>query len=394
MKITIWKKRFQKEKSPKSKLREWIDSIIFAVIAATIIRWLVMSSYVIPSASMEGTQMTGDYLFVSKLHYGTRTPQTPLRLPLTDNQIWGTNLPSYLSWLQLPAYRLPGISKIKRNDVVVFNWPADSIPRPTDMKTNYIKRCLAIAGDTFLIKNTEVFINGKKASPPPQMYFLYQLVTTHQISPRVFRQYDIYFGGENSNFATLNAQHQPVYYLHTTPQNIQKLQQQLGPMLVMAKMLSRKANEGSQEIYPKSYWNKLGQQQGKPFAPVHIAWNQDYFGTLIVPKQGMTVPMTKENIMVYGPIIKEYEYHSEVVIAQDFSQVSVGGTPIKTYTFRQNYYFMVGDSRHNSIDSRYWGFVPEDHIVGKAWFTWLSLDPNRGLFQGKIRWDRMFNGIW
>ena len=104
--------------------------------------------------------------------------------------------------------------------------------------------------------------------------------------------------------------------------------------------------------------------------------------------------MTKENIMVYGPIIKEYEYHSEVVIAQDFSQVSVGGTPIKTYTFRQNYYFMVGDSRHNSIDSRYWGFVPEDHIVGKAWFTWLSLDPNRGLFQGKIRWDRMFNGIW
>jgi len=396
MKLAIWKKKpsEKKNKSSKSKLREWIDSIIFAVIAATILRWLILSSYAIPSSSMEGTQLTGDYLFVSKLHYGTRTPQTLLRLPLTDNKIWGTNIPSYLGWLQLPGYRLPGISKIKRNDIVVFNWPADSISRPTDMKTNYIKRCLAVAGDTFQIKNAVVLVNGKKSPVPPNLHFSYQLVTTHQVSQRVFREYDIYFGGENSNFATINQAGQYLYYLFTTAANIQQLQQRLGPMLKTAKILTRPQNEASQEIYPASYWQKLSQRQGRPFAAVNIPWNQDNFGKLVIPKQGLTIPMTKENIILYGPIIKEYEYHKAVKVASDFSQISIEGKTLQHYTFQQNYYFMVGDSRHNSIDSRYWGLVPEDHIVGKAWFTWLSLNPNLGLFQGKIRWDRMFKGIF
>ncbi|HAS45052.1 MAG TPA: signal peptidase I [Microscillaceae bacterium] len=396
MKLAIWKKKSteKKDKPTKSKLREWIDSIIFAVIAATILRWLILSSYAIPSSSMEGTQLTGDYLFVSKLHYGTRTPKTPLRLPLTDNKIWGTNIPSYLSWIQLPSYRLPGISQIKRNDIVVFNWPADSVPRPTDLKTNYIKRCLAVAGDTFQIKNAIVFVNGKKAQVPPNLHFSYQLVTTHQISQRVFREYDIYFGGENSNFATINQAGQHIYYLFTTPANIRQLQTRLGPMLKTAKILTHSPNEASQEAYPASYWKKLGQQLGRPFAPVNLPWNQDYFGAFVVPKQGMTISMTKENIVLYGPVIKEYEYHKSVEIASDFSQISIEGKALKTYTFQQNYYFMVGDSRHNSIDSRYWGFVPEDHIVGKAWFTWLSLNPNRSLFKGKIRWSKMFKGIY
>ncbi|OJJ23025.1 S26 family signal peptidase [marine bacterium AO1-C] len=395
MKTPIWKKKSQKQKNkpPKSKLREWIDSIIFAVIAATILRWLVLSSYAIPSSSMEGTQLTGDYLFVSKLHYGTRTPQTPLRLPLTDNKIWGTKIPSYLNWIQLPSYRLPGISSIKRNDIVVFNWPADSIPRPTDMKTNYIKRCLAIAGDTFQIKNAEVFVNGKKAQTPPDLHFSYQLVTTHQVSQRVFREYDIYFGGENSNFGTLTKDNQYMYYLFTTPANIQQLRKRLGPMLITAKILSRTQNEASPQIYPTSYWHKLSRQQGKPFASTKFSWNQDNFGALVIPQQGRSIPMTRKNIILYGPIIKEYEYHKTVEIASDFSQITIDGKAIKTYTFKQDYYFMVGDSRHNSIDSRYWGFVPKDHVVGKAWFTWLSLNPNLGLFEGKIRWNKMLKAI-
>lgn len=395
MKLSIWTKAHseKKNKKAKSKLREWIDSIVFAVVAATIIRWLIMSAYTIPSSSMEGTQLIGDYLFVSKLHYGTRTPQTPLRLPLTDNKIWGTNIPSYLSWIQLPGYRLPGISKVKRNDVVVFHWPADTIKRPVDMRTNYIKRCLAVAGDTFSIKNSQIFINGKKATQPPNVHFLYQVVTTNQISHRVFNEYDIYFGGENSNFVTRTSDNRYAYYLFTTPNDIQKLKTRLGPMLVSAQSLAKNPGVVSEEMFPMSYWKKLERQEGKRYSSTNLNWNQDNFGEIVAPRKGMTIPMTKENIIKYAPIIKEHEYHQQVEVALDFSKITIHGKSIKSYTFKQNYYFMMGDSRHNSIDSRYWGFVPEDHIVGKAWFTWLSLNPNKGLFRGKIRWNRMFRGI-
>ncbi|EAY26831.1 signal peptidase I [Microscilla marina] len=403
MRLKLWQKPSpaKKKDSPKkqkNKTKEWINSIVFAVVAATLIRWLIMSAYTIPTPSMEGSLMVGDFLFVSKLHYGARTPNTPLRLPLTHNTIWGTSLPSYLSWIQLPTYRLPGFSHIKNNDVVVFNLPSDSIARPVDMRTNYIKRCMGIAGDTLKIHDAEVYINGKKAALPTKLQFRYKLVTTIQVSKRALGKYDVYFGGENSNlhYQTNNGHH--VYLIFATPQNMAALKTQLGSTLRSLKMLKATKGTLSTEIYPNSYWRHLNkkarhQAQGKRYALTKIRWNIDYFGPLVIPAKGMRVHLTKENIIKYAPIIKEYEYHQAVVVAPDFSRITIEGKPVKTYIFRQNYYFMMGDNRHNSIDSRYWGLVPQDHVSGKAWFTWLSLNPNRGWLEGKLRWGRFLKKI-
>lgn len=391
MRLKFWKKKDKENKKKKSKTREWIDSIIFAVVAATIIRWLIMSAYTIPTPSMEGTQMVGDFLFVSKLHYGARTPKTLLHMPLTDNKIWGTNIPSYLDWLQLPIRRIPGFSDVKNNDVVVFNWPADTTGNPVDMKVNYIKRCIGIPGDKLEVKNTQVYINGKKAVNPKELQYFYQMVTTMQISQRVLDKLDIYpnnsyyvYPAENGKF---------VYRIFTTPKNIASLKQQMGPAAVSLKMDTKTEKVAAAEIYPNSYWRSLSMKKNKAYNLRQIPWNQDYFGPLTLPKEGMKIKMTKDNIIKYGPVIAEYEYNDKVDIATDFSKITIDGKEIKEYTFRQGYYFMMGDNRHNSQDSRYWGFVPRDHIVGKAWFTWLSLNPNKGLFKGKIRWGRMFRGI-
>lgn len=396
MNLKLWQKPIssnQKNQKKKSKTREWIDSILFAVVAATIIRWLVMSAYTIPTPSMEGSQLVGDFLFVSKFHYGARTPNTLLHLPLTHNTIWGTNIPSYLSWLQLPTYRLPGFSQVKRNDVVVFNLPADSIQRPVDMRTNYVKRCVGIAGDTLEVRNATLYINHKKAVKPEKLQYRYELVTNIQVAERVLNKYNVYFGGENSNlhYQTNNGQH--VYYIFATPANIALLKAQLGTTLHSLKMLKQAKKTRAVDIYPNSYWRDQNQKKGGAYALSTIAWNVDYFGPLVIPAKGMTIDLTRENIIKYAPIIKEYEYHKKVQVAPNFSSLSIEGKLVKTYTFRQNYYFMMGDNRHNSIDSRYWGFVPQDHILGKAWFTWLSLNPNKGWLNGKIRWRRFFKKI-
>lgn len=393
MRLKFWKKKDKENKKKKSKLREWIDSIIFAVVAATIIRWLIMSAYTIPTPSMEGTQMVGDFLFVSKLHYGARTPKTLLHMPLTDNKIWGTNLPSYLSWVQLPIRRIPGFSDVKNNDVVVFNWPADTAGHPVDMKVNYIKRCVGIPGDKLEVKNTQVYINGKKAVNPAKLQYYYEIIASIEISNKVLSGFDIYFGPGNSNQRGLVGDGKYAYRIFTNAQYFDKLKAQLGPALISAKMLSNTKAESAPGIYPNSYWKDQNDRKGGKYDYNQMKWNHDYFGPLTLPKEGMKITMTKENIIKYGPVIKEYEYHDQVKVANDFSKITIDGKEVKEYTFRQDYYFMMGDNRHNSQDSRYWGFVPRDHVVGKAWFTWLSLNPNKGLFSGKIRWGRMFSGI-
>lgn len=396
MYLKFWRKPTpsdKKDQKKKSKTREWIDSILFAVVAATIIRWLVMSAYTIPTPSMEGSQLVGDFLFVSKFHYGARTPNTLLHLPLTHNTIWGTNIPSYLSWLQLPTYRLPGFSQVKHNDVVVFNLPSDTIARPVDMRTNYVKRCVAIAGDTLEVRNTNLYINHKRAVDPKKLQYRYELITSIPVSDRVFGRYNVYFGGENSNLRYTANNGQYAYYIYVTPANLSKLKAQLNTTLLSLKMLKQEKDVASAEMYPNSYWRDQNKKKGTTYAVSGIRWSVDYFGPLVLPKKGMRIAMTRDNIIKYAPIIKEYEYHQKVSVASDFSTISIDGKPIKSYTFRQNYYFMMGDNRHNSIDSRYWGLVPQDHISGKAWFTWLSLNPNRGWFDGKIRWERFFKGI-
>ncbi|WP_353720621.1 signal peptidase I [Dyadobacter sp. 676] len=363
-------------KKKKSPAREWFDSILFAVVAATLIRWLFFEAFTIPTPSMENSLLVGDFLFVSKLHYGTRTPKTPLQVPLTHQTIWGTNIPSYTSLIQLPQYRLPGFSEVKRGDVVVFNYPPE-MQHPVDLKTNYIKRCVGIPGDKVEVRDLQVYANGKAMENPPRMENEYFVATTTAVNEeKVFREngiseFNSYTEGDND---TIKGNEQMGYLVFTTTEIAAKLK----TYDFVKSITLVKTDNGITEpmLYPNSSLFK---------------WNRDNYGPITVPKKGMTVQLTPENIATYGPVIKNYEDNDDVVI--DEKSVKVGGKPITSYTFKQDYYFMMGDNRHNSADSRYWGFVPMGHIVGKAVFVWMSIDPNPTSFFNKIRWSRIFRTI-
>ncbi len=365
----FWEKK--KETKPKAK-EKWWQSLLFAVIAATLIRWIFMEAFTIPTPSMENSLLVGDYLFVSKFHYGTRTPATPLQIPLSHQKIWFTNLPSYSDAIQLPTYRLPGITHVKNNDVVVFNWPDDK-GFPTDLKTNYIKRCIGIAGDTLQIKNREVFINGKAVNPPEEMQYSYWVTTNGVVSENILNKYKIpSYNGETvlQNFnATTSG-----YILNITP----KLAQQLVDDHVASK------------VTLVDFSNSDYKQMLFPLAKYSQSWTVDNYGPLWIPKEGSTITLNAQNIATYESTIRDYEGWETVEKKGDF--LYIDGKEVKQYTFKQNYYFMMGDNRHSSSDSRYWGFVPEDHIVGKAYMIWLSLDPDKNLLH-KIRWNRMFDLI-
>ena len=349
-------------KKQKSAVREWADAILFAVIAATIIRWLFLEAYTIPTPSMEKSLLVGDFLFVSKISYGPRTPKTPLQIPLTHQTIWGTKIPSYLDWIQLPQYRLPGFTHVKNNDVVVFNWPAD-FKYPVDLKTNYIKRCMGVAGDTLEVRHAQVYINGKEAKNPEKMQLRHFIKTEDVINDRVFKKYDI------TNYTHTNGG----YVVLTTKSTAEALKslpfiQDIFPVIAPA-------DRPNPRVYPQSEL---------------FPWNEDNYGPLWIPFKGATIEMNERNIALYKFVIEHYEGHDEVKVEN--GKLIVDGKQTDNYTFKQDYYFMMGDNRHNSEDSRFWGFVPEDHIVGEAAFIWLSIDPN-GSFINKIRWNRFFNII-
>ncbi|MET7259518.1 signal peptidase I [Dyadobacter jiangsuensis] len=363
-------------KKKKSPAREWFDSILFAVVAATLIRWLFFEAFTIPTPSMENSLLVGDFLFVSKLHYGTRTPKTPLQVPLTHQTIWGTNIPSYTSLIQLPQYRLPGFSEVKRGDVVVFNYPPE-LQHPVDLKTNYIKRCVGIPGDKVEVRDLQVYANGQAMENPPRMENEYFVATTTAVNEeKVFRdngisEFNSFTDGEND---TIKGNEQMGYLVFTTTEIAAKLK----TYDFVKSITLVKTDNGITEpmLYPNSSLFK---------------WNRDNYGPITVPKEGMTVQLTPENVAMYGPVIKNYEDNEDVVV--DENSVKIGGKAITSYTFKQDYYFMMGDNRHNSADSRYWGFVPMDHIVGKAVFVWMSIDPNPTSFFNKIRWSRIFRVI-
>jgi signal peptidase I len=377
----FWKKQTKETQvKPKSKAREWWDAILFAVIAATLIRWLIMEAYTIPTPSMEKSLLVGDFLFVSKFHYGTRTTTTPLQIPLTHQKIWFTNIPSYLEWIKLPQYRLPGISHVKRNDVVVFNVPPrelnDNIDYPVDLKTNYIKRCVGIPGDTLEVVNRQVFINRKPNDNPELMQYSYLVTANDQINERILKKYDIYdyeIVGRPGN-AVLYQMYLPV----TTADELKKLN--------FIKDI-HVATFNGYEFATRT--QKTVESNIFPNAKV-FPWNGDFFGPLVIPAEGMTIQINEQTLATYGSTIKDYDHNDDVKIEN--GKLLIDGKEVQQYTFKQNYYFMMGDNRHNSLDSRYWGFVPEDHIVGKAFFIWLSLDPNEGFFN-KIRWSRFFKMI-
>lgn len=391
--LDFLKRKNKEEKKPKQKrgfFRELFNDILFALIAVTIIRGLFVEAFAIPTGSMENSMLIGDHLFVSKFHYGARTPQTPIQFPLAHQTFWGIRLfgkevPSYTDIVQLPSYRLPGLRKPRRGEPVVFNYPPDYQQGfPTDMKTFYVKRCLAIPGDTFEVRNKQVYINGEAAENPPNMLTSFFVEADRGVHERYMRELGITDYTDENPMDTYATNAVPEYtykgkrgfYIHTTQEKAQQLAQY-------------NFVQGVEEVFYHP-----GEDAGIFPHDNQYDWSRDFFGPLVMPTKGMTIDLTPENVALYGEAIKEYEHNDDVVINSNY-EVSIEGQKIDTYTFKQGYYFMIGDNRHNSLDSRSWGLVPYDHIVGKPLFIFWSVDrtdPNAGFFQ-RLRFNRMLDLI-
>ncbi len=397
---TFWKKKNAPD-GKQTKVVEWVDAIIFAVIAATFIRMFFIEAYTIPTSSMEKSMFVGDYLFVSKTAYGPKLPNTPLSFPFVHHTMpLSKTQKSYVTWIQNPYKRIAGFGKVKNNDVVVFNFPegdtvaekiqnnesyyqlvrnygrdrvwkeketfGEIITRPVDKRENLVKRCIGIPGDKIEIKEGQVYVNDKPQKHFPGMQSGYFVSTNGTgINKRTFEKLNISI---DDTHASINNQ----YYLPLTEYNVQKLK------------IMKNVTSVTQEIYVAGHWDK----NIFPFSS-NYAWNVDNFGPLEIPKKGQIVQLTMDNLPLYQRIIDLYEENDLKV--KD-STIYINGAVADSYTFKMDYYWMMGDNRHNSADSRYWGFVPEDHVVGKAVFIWLSLDKDQP-FYNKIRWSRSFSFV-
>jgi signal peptidase I len=390
---------YNRKKIKKSFAREWVDAIIFAVVAATIIRTFLLEAYTIPTSSMEKSLLVGDYLFVSKITYGPKVPNTPLSFPFVHHTLPGTeSVKSYVEWIKFPFYRFAGFKNVDHNDAVVFNYPAgdtvstrfqsnvsyytlvneygrkrvwsdkrnfgDIVVRPVDKRENYVKRCIGLPGDTLSIVNRQVYLNGEKADNPEKLQYQYNVITNgNSLNPKVLDKYDItetYRGNKPGHF---------VFILTEEAKNeIEKL-----PFIKSIEVFNDSLGLWKPEIFPNDSEYK---------------WNRDNFGPLYIPQSGVPINLTIKNLPKYSRLITTYEGNELEVID---NKIMINGKVADTYTPHFNYYWMMGDNRHNSADSRYWGFVPEDHIVGRAEFIWLSLDQNKSFFDGKIRWSRLFS---
>lgn len=380
--------------------REWVDAAIFAVVAATLIRTFVFEAYTIPSGSMEKTLLVNDFLFVSKFSYGPRIPNTPLSIPFVHNYIPGTSRKSYSTLVQLPYIRWFA-SPVERGDVVVFNFPAgdtvinlpefqsqrpyyqfireasngneaqgrqivlsqpDVFPlaiHPADKSDNYIKRCVGIAGDTIQVVNNTVSINGRQEPNPPHSLVRYIVITNGQtLDPYTLKeQYDV--DVEKGEFATTN---KPFVYSITLSEEARKDLLQKG-----YKVEPDTSIPDGENVFP--------------YDTQHASWTRDNFGPLWIPAKGATLQLTPENYPLYERVIRVYEQNDFYLQNGKFF---LNGKETTSYIFKMNYYWMMGDNRQGSQDSRYWGFVPEDRIVGKAWLIWFS-------YEGGPRWSRLFN---
>ncbi len=395
---------FWKKKNPpfgkQTKLVEWVDAIIFAVIAATFIRMFFIEAYTIPTSSMEKSLLVGDYLFVSKTAYGPKTPNTPLSFPFVHNTMPLTKgTKSYVEWIKKPYHRMAGFTKIKNNDVVVFHFPegdtvamniqaasyhslvrqygrdrvwsdkrnfGEIVSRPVDKRENYIKRCVGIPGDELKMESGQLFVNGKPQQHFPGMQQDYSIKTNGTpLNPKALEKLKIAVDDRESYSSEQ-------YIFPLTDENAIKIKE-FTNVTAVEKIMEEPGKWDSQ-IFP-SHQN--------------FQWNVDNFGPLTVPAKGKTVQLTVDNLPLYQRIISVYEGNQLEV---NGAEIKINGTVATSYTFKMDYYWMMGDNRHNSADSRYWGFVPEDHVVGKAKFIWLSLDKDKS-FPAKIRIGRMFRGI-
>ena len=400
VKWAFWSRKSKNGK--KSALVEWTDALVFAIVAATFIRIFFFEAYTIPTSSMEKTLRVGDYLFVSKIHYGPRVPQTPISFPLVHNVMPIFGGESYSQIISNDYRRLKGLSKVERDDIVVFGFPhGDTIlkaapmddyythvringraytekmygpivVRPNDKKDNYVKRCVAIAGDTLSVVNGKVIVNGvpqKDIEGIQNTYTVYTNGTT--INPKVMQKLDI-----NPD---------DYYYDSSLPgyPALPLTQEAYKQVLAMVNVVEVRQNI---DVYPPEY----------PDSPIMLfpfsenyKWTRDNYGPIWIPKAGATTEINANNYHLYQRIITAYEGNTFEV--KD-GKIYINGQQSNTYTFKQDYYFMMGDNRHNSLDSRYWGFVPEDHIVGTPAIIWFSTDKNKS-FPSNIRWNRLFNFI-
>lgn len=399
VKWLFWKKEY-KEGEKRNVWLDWLDAVIFAVVVVTFINIFFFQAFKIPSSSMESTLYTGDHLFVSKLTYGPRVPQTPLTIPFTHNVAFGHE--SYSTLIQNDYRRLKGFRNVRRGDIVVFNFPngdtvltkapADDyhawvrasgreyavshfgpvVTRPVDKKDHYVKRCVALPGDTLTVRDGLVHINSVQQEIWPGIQLTYRVTTNGQrINPKIIDELGLNTG--------------ELYFDQRIP-GYPAMPLTAG-MLEKVKTLSNVVEvRENLDIYPPdapdSYMSVF------PFT-ADTRWTRDYFGPLWIPEKGATVALDMENLPLYERIISVYEGHT---LETAEGKIFIDGQESESYTFGQDYYFMMGDNRHNSLDSRYWGFVPEDHIVGRPFVVWLSTDRNRK-FPRSVRWGRFLKFV-
>ena len=428
----------------------WVDAIVFALVAVYFVNIYLFQNYQIPSSSLEKSLLVGDFLYVSKVSYGPRVPNTPLSMPLAQHTLPLFDCKSYIEWPQWKYKRVPGFGRVKLNDIVVFNFPAgdtvatnfqqtdfyslaynegrrlypkhvdmdsltrrqqravydlyyqagrnqimnnpriygEVVTRPVDRRENYVKRCVGLPGDTLQIKDGQVYIDGQAIENPENMQFNYFVQTTGPLIPEtMFRE----LGISNDDRMLMNddpswepslvemgldrrdgkGQLTPVYHLPLT----QKMYDTLAGNKKLVSRIVKEPSIYSNDIYPQNLYTK---------------WDRDNYGPIWIPAKGATITLTDDNLPLYERCIEAYEGNK---LERREDGIYINGQKTDTYTFRMDYYWMMGDNRHNSADSRYWGFVPEDHVVGKPLLVWLSLDKDRGWLDGKIRWNRLFKWV-
>jgi len=376
---------------PKSGSGEWVSSILFAIVAATIVHTYFIQPYTIPSSSLEKSLLVGDFLFVSKFHFGARVPMTTVAAPMVHDTIPVLKKKSYLfddhfenrnsSWknkLQLPYMRIPGFEKIDRNEIVVFNQPADTLLdmndfnpdrnyyKPIDKKTNLVKRCVGIPGDSLEVRDGFVYINGEKNVLPDRAHLQFSYFVqpkSTQFDPKFLKErYDI-----TDNFGIINNQN-TYYFSAISDEALAKFKN--NPNVVSITPNIKEKGVRDPKIFPHN---------------LNYNWNVDFFGPLYIPEKGTTIDIDLDVLPLYKRVITEYEGNSLQVKG---NQILINGEISNTYTFKQDYYWMMGDNRHNSIDARAWGFVPFDHVVGKPVFIWMSWDGLKN-----PRWERFFTTV-
>lgn len=391
---------WQKKEGTKNWLLDWVDAIIYAVVVVTFLNIFFIQAFKIPSSSMESSLMTGDHLFVSKVAFGPRMPETPLSIPFMHNVTPGGKK-SYSEAVRWRYRRLKGFREVRRDDCVVFNWPHGDtvmakapaedyythvrlegreyvernygplIVRPSDKTDHYVKRCVAIGGDSLAVVDGEVIVNGTRQSGIPGIQYNYCVktdgtaISLRNLAKVGISQGEVWFDSSLPGYP----------YFPLTEENLEVVKQFSNVVAV----------ESTLDVWPPDYPDSP--KMLFPF--VEMGWTRDNYGPIWIPAKGATVELTAENLPLYRRIIEVYEHNA---FEEKEGRFYINGEAASSYTFKQDYYFMMGDNRHNSLDSRYWGFVPEDHIVGRPAFIWLSTDGAKQ-FPKNIRWKRMFRFV-